>query len=79
MKAKIEAGGRTVEIEDDDQADAKALALWHKTADAEPSEGPGFGFAQERRWSAATSPMSMGGYGDGYMTDPVASTVDGPR
>lgn len=79
MKVRIDAGGREVEIETSDAnmspkdlAD-KALEVWQATGGAKTSEGPAYGFAQERRgWQVSPMNMGMGGRGGGFVNDPKA-------
>jgi hypothetical protein len=65
VRAKIEAGGRVVEV---DCADvnvtpsdllAEALKTWQATEGAPDSRGPAYGFSQDRR-GCQVSPMNYG-------------------
>lgn len=73
MKVSINAGGREVVIECGDAnvtheavAD-KALAVWHATEGAKPSEGPAYGFQAERRGT-----QNLGWGGRGHVVEPRA-------
>lgn len=79
-KARIDAGGRIVEIETDSTAvstgdlAARVLVIWKQTAEAgrPKTEGPAVGFQAERRGVPSASPMSMGGNGGEYIREPKA-------
>lgn len=76
MRLEIDAGGRKVSIEASDanlsprEVMAELLAAWHETEGAtDPSQGPAYGFMQERRdW---TTPR----HGDQGMVPPRADGV----
>jgi len=74
VKARIDAGGRTVELDTPDTGTSireladKALEVWQATAGAHTGPGPAVGFASERR-ERTMAPGPAGGYGEGYMRE----------
>lgn len=67
MRVSINAGGREVQIDCPDTNTSvtdvaeQALAVWRATDGAEKgTEGPAFGFRDDKRWTAPVSPLAMG-------------------